>query len=144
MKRDFQGHEDFRRPASSAGGSDRGFGLVFAVVFMIIGLFPLWSGTPPYAWALVLAAAFLMLALAWPRALHPLNRLWTAFGLALHKIVSPVILAILYYGTVVPTGVALKLFGKDPLQRRFDVTRSSYWIMRDPPGPSGESMKNQF
>jgi len=95
-------------------------------------------------WSIAAAAAFALLALAVPRALAPLNRAWTAFGDLLHRIVSPVALGILYYGVVTPTGLLMRLAGKDPLRLRFDPAARSYWIERRPPGPPPESLKDQF
>ena len=132
------------KPAKNPGSSDRAFGLVFAAFFTIVALLPLWSGRPVRMWSIVAAAAFALLALAVPRVLAPLNRVWTAFGDLLHRIVSPVALGILYYGVVTPTGLLMRLAGKDPLRLRFDPAARSYWIERRPPGPPPESLKDQF
>jgi len=132
------------KPAKAPGSSDRAFGLVFAAFFTIVALLPLWSGRPVRLWSIAAAAAFALLALAVPRALAPLNRAWTAFGDLLHRIVSPVALGILYYGVVTPTGLLMRLAGKDPLRLRFDPAARSYWIERRPPGPPPESLKDQF
>jgi len=126
------------------GSSDRAFGLVFAAFFAIVALLPLWRGGEVRAWSVAVSAAFALLALALPRVLAPLNRIWTAFGDLLHRIVSPVVLAILYYGVVTPTGFLMRLAGKDPLRLRFDKAARSYWIERKPPGPAPESLKDQF
>jgi hypothetical protein len=66
------------------------------------------------------------------------------FGEMLHRIVSPLALGIVFYFTVLPTGLLLRLFSNDPLRLRFDPTAKSYWIKREPPGPAAESLKNQF
>ena len=137
-------HEDLHRHDDVAVGSERAFGIVFAVVFTVIALFPLLGGGPPFWWALAVAAAFLVLALAAPRVLRPLNLLWFRFGLLLHKVVSPLIMGLLFFVTVTPMALALRLLGKDPLRRSFDPAADSYWIHRDPPGPAPETMKNQF
>ena len=131
-------------PARPPGSSDRAFGIVFAVVFAIVALLPLWRGGEVRIWALLAAAAMLAIAFAAPRVLAPFNRLWTAFGSLLHRIVSPVALGIVYFGVVAPTGLLMRLFGKDPLRLRFDASAPSYWIERSPPGPSAESLKDQF
>jgi len=65
-------------------------------------------------------------------------------GDILHRIASPIALAILFYGVVTPTGLLMRLFGKDPLRLRFDREAKSYWIAREPPGPAPESLKDQF
>lgn len=137
-------HEDFRRDGGPGPGSERGFGLVFATVFAIIAAWPLMSGGGVRWWAAAVAGAFLVLALVVPQLLAPLNRLWFRFGLVLHRVVTPVIMGILFFLTVLPTGLMLRLFRKDPLSLRFDPAAKSYWIAREPPGPSPETMRNQF
>ncbi|HQR50033.1 MAG TPA: SxtJ family membrane protein, partial [Methylophilaceae bacterium] len=95
-------------------------------------------------WALELSGGFLLLALVIPRVLAPANRAWTKFGLLLHDIVSPIALGILFFVVVTPTGLLMRLLGKDPLRLRFERSAKSYWIVRTPPGPDAESLKNQF
>jgi hypothetical protein len=87
---------------------------------------------------------FLVLGLAWPRILAPLNRIWTRLGLFLGMIVSPVVLGLMYFVVVTPIGVLMRCLGKDPLRLRRDPGTKSYWIMREPPGPPGETMRDQF
>lgn len=137
-------HERLTIDEPAAGGSDRGFGFVMAGVFTVIGLFPLLDGGAPRLWALAVAGAALAAALVKAELLAPLHRVWFKLGLLLHRIVSPVVLALLFYGVVTPTGLILRVLGKDPLRLRFDRGAASYWIPRDPPGPDAESMKNQF
>lgn len=137
-------HEDLNRKNDVKMGSERGFGFVFAVVFAIIGLWPLIGDGAIRVWAMGVAAAFLAIALVVPRALRPLNIAWFKFGLLLYKITNPIVMAVMYYIAVVPVGLLLKVFGKDPLLRRFDPEAKSYWIDREPPGPEPESMKRQF
>lgn len=126
------------------GSSDRAFGLVFTIVFGIIACYPLLSGGAIRLWSLIVAGIFLVLALLIPAVLAPANRLWMKFGELLHRIVSPLALGIVFYVTVLPTGLLLRLFGKDPLRLRLDPTAESYWITREPPGPAAESLNNQF
>ncbi len=137
-------HEDFSRTDDVAGGSDRAFGLVFAVVFAVIALYPLLAGNPPRLWSLVIAAAFAAVALLRAGLLAPLNRLWTRFGLLLHRIVSPLVLGFMYFAVLTPTGLLLRLFGKDLLALKHDPAAQSYWILRTPPGPAPDSLKQQF
>ncbi len=137
-------HERLTRDERGSGGSNRGFGVVFAVVFTVIGLFPLLDGAPPRAWSLAVAGIVLTAALVKADLLAPLNRIWFRFGLLLHGIVSPIILAVIYYAVVTPTGLVLRAMGKDPLRLRRDPNAGSYWIHRDPPGPVPKSMENQF
>lgn len=137
-------HEDLRREEEVKGSSDRGFGLVFAAFFAILTALKLWQES---WWALAWgAAALATLAVAYvaPQILGPFNRLWTRFGLLLFRIVNPIVMFLVYAACIVPMGVAMRLFGWDPMRRKFDPAASTYWIMRDPPGPPGSSMKNQF
>lgn len=135
--------EPHRRDAPPQGSSDRGFGLVMAAFFAIVGLWPVpWSGQPRL-WSLGVAAVFMGAALARPGALAPLNRLWTRFGLLLHRIVNPVVMGLVFYLTVTPIGLLMRALGKDPLRLRLDRTAATYWIEREP-GPAPETMKNQF
>jgi hypothetical protein len=126
------------------GSSNRSFGLVFSGFFLIVALLPAVHGNSPRYWALVVSAVFLALALSVPSVLGPFNRIWVKFGQLLHRIVSPVALAILFFCVVTPTGLLLRLLGKDVLRLRFDKAAASYWIPRTPPGPAAESLKNQF
>ena len=137
-------HEDFGRSDGVKVGSERAFGLVFAAVFALIGLFPLWNGAPVRLWALVVAAGFAAAAALIPRSLRPLNLLWFRFGMLLHKVVSPIVMGLLFYATVTPTALLMRLFGKDPLRLRFDRSAKSYWIARVPPGPAPDTMRYQF
>jgi hypothetical protein len=136
--------EDLRRDAVPAGGSNRSLGLVFAAFFAIIGLLPLFFGDALRLWALAVGAVFLLAALAFPAVLAPLNRVWTKFGLLLHKVVSPIVLGIMFYLAVTPTGLLVRLFGKDSLRLKLDRQARSYWIERTPPGPAPETLKDQF
>jgi hypothetical protein len=125
-------------------GSNRNFGLVFAGFFAIVGVaLPLIRGHAPCWWALVAAALFLTLALAAPQLLAPLNRLWFRVGLALGRVVSPVVMAFVYYGVVVPIGLVMRARGKDPLRLGRSAAAASYWIEREP-GPRRGSMSRQF
>lgn len=139
-----QSHEDFSRHQEIKAGSERAFGLVFAAVFLIIGLWPLVKGADPRLWALPVAGLFALLALAAPRALRPLNLLWFRFGLLLHAIVNPVIMGLLFFTTVTPIALIMRILGKDPLRLKFDKVATTYWIERDPPGPAPDSMRHQF
>jgi hypothetical protein len=126
-------------------GSDRSFGYVFAAVFALIGLFPLWRLDAPRWWSLAIAACFAFIALLYPRALGPLNRIWLAFGKLLHRIVSPLVMGGVYFLAVTPTGLIMRLRGRDllSLRRRPDLT--TYWIEREAETlPPSETMKKQF
>jgi len=134
-------HEDLSREIDEPGGSDRSFGLVFAAVFTTAAVLPLLHGHTLRVWALGPALAFLILALAAPRALAPLNRVWMAFGRLLNRIVSPVVMAVLFVIAVVPTGIVLRLMGRDPLRLKFDRGATTYWLRRD---EAPKSFADQF
>jgi hypothetical protein len=137
-------HEDLSRKDDLKVGSERSFGLVFAGVFAVIGLFPLFRSGDVRIWALALSALFLVISLVAPGVLRPLNIVWFRLGLMLHHITSPVILGLLFYGTIWPVALVYRMLGKDPLLLKFDRERSTYWIERNPPGPAPESMRRQF
>jgi hypothetical protein len=137
-------HERLAGEEMVRGSSDRSFGLVIAGVLGLLGLWPLVGGRPVRAWSLAVAVAFLVLALVLPRALAPLNRLWFRTGLLLHAGINPVIMGLLFYTTVTPTGLIMRLLGKDPLRLQFDRQATTYWIPRCPPGPSPDTMRRQF
>ena len=137
-------HEDLARDHEVKTSSDRSFGLVFTAVFAAIGMWPLVDGGAARWWAIGVAAAVATVAILRPAALAPFNRLWTRLGLLLHRIVNPLIMGLLFFFVVTPTGLLLRLFGKDLLRLRRDAAAASYWIERDPPGPAPDTMKNQF
>jgi hypothetical protein len=125
-------------------GSDRAFGLVFAAVFAIVCLLPLTSGGEYRPWAGIVAAAFVVVSFTFPRLLKPLNRVWFLFGLLLHKVVSPLVMGLLFFVTVTPIALIMRALGKDPLRLARDDAAASYWIVRQPPGPAPETMRRQF
>jgi hypothetical protein len=138
-------HEHTQKHVAEVKGStDRAFGLVFSTVFALIAFYPLLAGGAIRLWSLVVAGIFLLLALVIPSVLAPANRLWMKFGELLHRIVSPVALGIVFYLAVLPTGLLLRLFGKDSLRLKIDRGAASYWIKREPPGPAAKSLINQF
>lgn len=125
--------------------SERSFGWVFTVVFVLIGLYPLLGEAPAVReWALAVAALLALVTLVRPSLLGPANRMWARFGLLLHRIVNPLIMGFIFYVVVTPIGLLLRLFGKDVLSLRFDSEASSYWVKRTPPGPEPDSLRNQF
>jgi hypothetical protein len=101
-------------------------------------------GRLPGIWAVAIALVCLVVSLVAPRLLRPLNRVWLRLGLLLHHVVNPVVMALVYYTAVVPTGLILRARGKDLLRLRRDPEADSYWISRQPPGPPPDSMPRQF
>jgi hypothetical protein len=108
----------------------------------VIGIF--WRGSVA-GWIWWGAAiTILVLALVAPNLLGPFNKAWHLFGLALSRITTPIIMGILFFLVVTPTGLIARILGKDPLKLRLDKATESYWIERQPPGPDPKSMKQQF
>ena len=136
--------ESFIRDDEVKSSSDRSFGVVFTLVFAVIGLWPSMGSGDLRLWSLGAAGILLIIALAQPIWLAPANRLWTRFGLLLHRITNPIIMGLVFFLAVTPTALILRMMGKDPLRRKIDRTASSYWIDREPPGPAPDSMTNQF
>ena len=124
--------------------TDRSFGVTFAVVFCLIAGWMAWSSMPGFVWLISAAGALLAVAWIYPRLLRPLNRLWMAFGLLLHRIVSPIVLGVMYFGLFAPIALVLRVKGRDAMRQTADPDASSYWIDRDPPGPPPESLPNQY
>ena len=133
-------------------GSERSFGVVFAIVFTIVGLWPTFKlATLPAVslgsarlWALAVAATFLLAAVAAPAVLRPLNVLWFKFGLVLGRVMNPLVMGVIFFLVFVPFGLVMRLFGKDLLRLRLDREAPSYWIRRTPPGPAPGTMRNQY
>ena len=125
--------------------SERTFGFVFTGIFLIVaGYLWLYEGKPVAIQAfLVLAAAFLAFTLFMPIALRPLNKAWYKLGLLMGRVVSPIVLGILFFILITPIAIVMRLAGRDPLRlRKQDV--QSHWIDRAPPGPAPTSFKDQF
>jgi len=124
--------------------SDRSFGLTFTVVFALLGGWMAYKSSPHFYVPLVASGLFLVATLAFPGALHPLNVAWMRLAVVLNRIVSPVVMGVIYFGVLTPVATFMRLRGRDILHRRFDAGRASYWIKRDPPGPDGSSFPRQF
>jgi hypothetical protein len=137
-------HERLSADESVQMGSNRSFGIVFAVVFAIIGFVPLAHGGDIRLWALGCSFVFAVLALIWPPVLTPLNRIWFRIGLLLHKIINPVILGLMFFVIITPLAIGIRLFGAKLLPLAYDKSLPSYWHRRSPPGPEPESIRNQF
>ena len=120
--------------------SNRSFGLVFFVFFLIISLFPLLNSNEIRYWLLALSLVFLILGILNSKILTPLNKIWFKFGLFLGKIFSPIIMGFIFFTVVTPTAFIMKIFRKDILNLRKN-TKSTYWIKKV---EQKSSMKNQF
>ncbi len=121
-------------------GSNKSFGIVFFIVFLLIAIYPLINNGELRIWSLVVAIIFLILGLINSKVLTPLNKLWFKFGLLLGKIVSPLIMGIIFFFVVTPTAFIMRIIGKDLLNLKFN-NKKTYWIEKT--GPKSK-MKNQF
>ena len=120
--------------------SNRSFGIVFFIVFFLIALYPLIYSKDIRIWSLLISLIFLILGSINSRILTPLNKLWFKFGILLGKIVSPIIMGIIFFLVVTPIGFIMRILGKDVLSLKFN-TNKTYWIEKT--GPKSK-MKNQF
>ena len=137
-------HESYIREETVERPPDRQFGVVFAIVFGLIGVLPLLSGRPVRWWSVVVAVGFLGCAVTAPGVLAPLNRVWLLVGLFLHRVMTPLVLGLVFFSTVLPIGLVFRALGKDPLRLKFDPDATTYWIARRPHGPAGHTMSNQY
>ena len=126
---------------STEQSSEKSFGVVFSIVFLIVALYPLINSESLRIWALVVSIIFFLLAFLAPKILVLPNKLWFKFGLLIGSIVAPIVMAFVYFVTVLPTGLIMRLLGKDLLKQKLDKNAKSYWIERKEPMGS---MKNQF
>ena len=122
-------------------GSEKSFGVVFSFVFFLIYLYSLFKGQDFHIWAFLIAFAFLMLGFWSPKTLIIPNKLWFRFGMLIGHLMTPILMVLIYFIAVLPTGLIMRILGKDLLKTRLDKKAESYWIIRDEKmGP----MKNQF
>ena len=120
--------------------TNRSFGIVFFIFFLIIALFPLIEGSELRLWSIIISIIFLILGILNSNILTPLNKLWFKLGLFLGKIISPIIMGIIFFLILTPIGLIMRLLGKDVLNLRYNMNKS-YWIKKS--GPKSK-MKNQF
>jgi hypothetical protein len=139
-----QFHESVSRHRRGRESSDRAFGLIFAVFFLVVGLWPALHGTEPRVWSVTIGIAFLFTALLFSRALHPLKRGWLRFGEILQRIATPLIFTALFFLVVTPVAILLRWMGKDLLEQKLDRGRSSYWRTRAPDYLWKRDMKRAF
>ena len=116
--------------------SDKSFGILFCIVFLIISFWPIYNGETLRIWPLPISLIFLILALLNSNLLTPLNSIWIKFGELLGRIVAPIIMAIIYFIIITPIGLFMRLIGKDLLKLKFSKNKS-YWIKRDKNKPIG-------
>jgi hypothetical protein len=132
-------HENLAREPEIQSGSDRAFGLVMAGACCVIAGFGFWAGTSHWPLWLATAIAFAIVAWLWPAILAPLNRFWFRLGRALHRVVNPLVMGLLFFAVVTPVGLLMRLCGKRPLALQFEREAPSYWLVRNEselqPGP---------
>jgi hypothetical protein len=121
--------------------SNKSFGIVFFIVFLIIGLYPLINQDGIRIWAIIVSLIFLILGLINSNLLTPLNKLWIKFGILLGNIISPLVLGLIFFLVVLPTGLLMRILKKNFLGLKFDKNLKSYWINKE---KHLSSMKNQF
>ena len=121
-------------------GSNRSFGVVFFIVFLLIATYPLIKSGELRIWSLILSLLFLILGLLNSKILYPLNKIWSKVGLLLGTIVSPLVMAIIFFLVVTPIGLLMRILNKDLLKLKFDKSKS-YWIKQN---EQKSKMKNQF
>ena len=130
-----------KRDSNIKIGSNRNFGLVFFIVFLIVSIWPLTYDEPVRILSAIISSVFLILGLMNSKLLTPLNKLWFKFGMILGAIVSPVVLGVVFFLVVTPIGLIMKIMGKDLLNKKYDKKKKTYWIKRD---TLVGTMKRQF
>ena len=120
--------------------SNRNFGIVFSIVFLIISLWPLLNQNDIRIWSLIISGIFLVLGLINSKLLLPLNKIWFKFGILLGNFIAPIVMGIVYFMVVTPTGLIMRLLGKDLLNLKKN-NKDTYWIEKD---NSNNDLKNQF
>jgi hypothetical protein len=137
-------HEDYSRRHRSKGFSDRSLAFTFSGFFAVVEIVRLLRHRS-FQWSwLIVSAVFLLIGVIAPRILHPISGLWARLALLLHRIVNPIVTGAIFYVVFVPAGFLLRLLGKDPLRLKAEPGAPSYWVLRNPPGPAPETMRNQF
>ena len=121
--------------------TEKNFGIVFSIFFLIISFYPLIYQKNINYWTLVISFIFLTLGIFFPKILKKPNYLWFKFGIFLGSIISPIIMGLVFFFTVTPTGIMMRLMGKDILKQKIDKKTYTYWINSE---PKDQSMKNQF
>ena len=121
--------------------SNKSFGLVFFVIFIIIALWPLLNNGNIRIWSIIVSIIFLILGLLNSKILTPFNKLWMRLGALLGIIVSPIVMGVVYFGIITPIGLIMKLFGKDVLNLKLDKNKKTYWTLKK---KIPSIMKDQF
>ena len=120
--------------------SNKSFGIVFFIVFFLIGIYPILNDDQVRIWSLIISVVFLILGLLNSRILSPLNKIWFKFGILLGKIISPLVMGLIFFIVVTPIGILMRLFNKDLLNLKFNKNKT-YWTEKK---DTKSKMKNQF
>ena len=136
--------ESFHPLASKKQGSNSQFGYTFAIAFILLGLWPFFQGGEANLSWLAVSGVLALVAWRKPGWLEQPNRLWSLLGDLLAKIVSPIMLGVLFFGVITPMGVLMRAFGKDPLRLKKNPGADTYWLPRSAPSNPPDSFNNQF
>lgn len=140
-----QTHEAFILRDKIKPSSNRVFGFLFFSVFIVIAVWPwIFGDRDVRIWAMAVALCIFTITFTKPSLLGPASSVWLHFGRILHGIISPIIMGLIYFLTVTPTGLIFRFLRKDILNLEWDPDAKTYWITRDPAGPDPDSMSNQF
>ena len=137
-------HEDFAREERVEIGSNRTFGVVIGLIAVLFGVYPLVHGDPLRLWLLLPGAALLLVGVLRPELLAPLNLVWFWIGKLLGMVVAPIVMMMIFFVTITPIALIVRWSGKDSLRLRRQSAVDTYWIKREGPGSTRESLKNQF
>tara|TARA_X000001036_G_C20117065_1_gene577731 strand:+ start:173 stop:559 length:387 start_codon:yes stop_codon:yes gene_type:complete len=121
-------------------GNNRSFGIIFSIIFLLVSLWPILDNENVRVWSLLLSLIFLVLGILNSKILTPLNNFWYKFGIFLGKVVSPIVMAIIFFGVITPIGLLMRIFKKDILNLKFNNNKS-YWIKKNEPK---SKMNKQF
>ena len=110
--------------------TNRSFGILFFLVFLGFGLWPLTKEMSPNIYLIIISVIFLFLGLLNSKLLSPLNNLWIKFGEILGKVIAPIVMAVVYFLILTPISLLVRLFGKDLIEMKFNNNVKSYWIKR--------------
>jgi hypothetical protein len=121
--------------------TNRNFGLVFFIVFLIVSIWPLTNEEPARIWSAIISSVFFILGLMNSKLLTPLNKLWFKFGMILGSIIAPIVMGIVFFLVITPIGLFMKIIGKDLLNIKYDKRKKTYWVKRNIPI---NTMKRQF
>lgn len=135
MTQDLSSHHIIER------SNERSFGIVFTIFFVILSIYPIINKETINVFFLVISIIFFMITIIRPQLFYFLNKIWFKFGILLGKIVSPLVMGIIFYLTVTPTGIIMRLLGKDLLKKKLEIKEKTYWVKKN---KYSGSLKNQF